>query len=89
MLSETFTLTKAHLGWLLLIGGVLAFVGVFGIDVLNIIRQFGVGGLFSAAAVDYMRSPMGIGPAQRLALSICVGIILVGASLIPLGNKPA
>ena len=31
----------------------------------------------------------GIGPAQRLAMWAAGGIILVGASLLPLGDKPA
>jgi hypothetical protein len=31
----------------------------------------------------------GIGPAQRFAIGAAVGIILVGITLIPLGNRPA
>ncbi len=31
----------------------------------------------------------GIGPAQRLAMLVAGGVILVGVSLLPLGDKPA
>jgi hypothetical protein len=31
----------------------------------------------------------GVGPAQRLALAGCGLLILVGATLLPLGNRPA
>jgi hypothetical protein len=31
----------------------------------------------------------GIGPAQQLALQIGLALLLLGLSLIPLGNKPA
>lgn len=89
MLSENFTLTKSHLGWLLLIGGSLAMVAVFGIDVRNIVAAHGLGGLFSASAIDYMRGPMGIGPAQRLALIVSAGVAVMGLTLIPLGHRPA
>jgi hypothetical protein len=31
----------------------------------------------------------GIGPAQRFAMGAAVGIILVGITLVPLGDRPA
>ena len=31
----------------------------------------------------------GVGPAQRLAMLAAGGVILVGVSLLPLGDKPA
>jgi len=43
MLSNHFTLTKRHLGILLLAGGILAFVAIIGIDVLDIGREGGIG----------------------------------------------
>lgn len=82
-----FTLTKKHLGWILLLGGIFGFFAVFSIDVITIIR--GPNPLFSAETLAYLRSPLGIGPAQRLALAGCVGVALVGVSLIPLGDRPA
>ncbi|MEL7236064.1 MAG: hypothetical protein AAFV33_11970 [Chloroflexota bacterium] len=89
MLSEHFTLTKAHIGWLLLIGCVVGFIGVFSIDLVAIARQSGFASLFTAATIEQLRSPLGIGPAQRLALLTCVAVALLGLTLIPLGSKPA
>jgi hypothetical protein len=43
MLRNDFTLSKKHLGWLLLIGGVLAFVGILSIDILDVGREGGIG----------------------------------------------
>jgi hypothetical protein len=43
MLSTTFTLTKRHLGALLLVGGVAAFVGILAIDLLDVGREGGIG----------------------------------------------
>lgn len=89
MLRDDFTLTKQHLGWLLTTAGALGFAAVFSIDLLAIVRQSGVSGLFSAEAIDYLHSPLGIGPAQRLALAVCIGVTLIGLTLIPLGKRPA
>lgn len=41
--SNHFTLTKRHLGWLLLIGGGLAFIVIIGVDVLDVGREGGIG----------------------------------------------
>lgn len=70
-LSEDFTLSKRHLGVLLLLLGALGFVGILAVDVLDVGREGG------------------IGPAQLMALGLSVGVALVGASLIPLGDDPA
>lgn len=43
MLSNTFTLTKRHLGVLLLVGGVAAFAAILAIDVLDVGREGGIG----------------------------------------------
>jgi hypothetical protein len=43
MLSETFTFTKRHLGWLLVISGVGVFAVVLGIDVFDVGREGGIG----------------------------------------------
>jgi hypothetical protein len=89
MLSETFTLKKSHLGWLLLVGSILSFVAIFSIDLIAIARENGVLSIFSAATVERLRGPLGVGPAQRLALFACLGLAAIGGTLIPLGDKPA
>lgn len=89
MLTSDFTLTKAQLGWLLVAAGALSFVGVISVDVIALVQQGGLGGLFSAETIAYLRSPLGIGPAQRLALGACVAVALIGLTLIPLGERPA
>ncbi|NWF69664.1 MAG: hypothetical protein HXY40_11315 [Chloroflexi bacterium] len=43
MLSHDFTLRKKHLGWLLLVGGVLACIAILSIDVLDVGREGGIG----------------------------------------------
>ncbi len=43
MLSDHFTFTKRHLGLLLLIGGVLGFLGILAIDLLDVGREGGIG----------------------------------------------
>jgi len=89
MFNEDFTLKKKHLGWILLTSGTLAFVGIFSLDLINIVQDSGFGSLFSMTTIDQLRSPMGIGPAQRLALLLALGIAIIGISLIPLGDQPA
>ncbi|HEX2908596.1 MAG TPA: hypothetical protein VHO69_17120 [Phototrophicaceae bacterium] len=71
MFNQNFTFTKRHLGLILLVGGVLGFIGILGIDLLDVGREGG------------------IGPAQQLALGLCVVAALLGLTLIPLGNRPA
>jgi hypothetical protein len=43
MLRNDFTLTKRHIGWLLLLGGAAAFIGILSIDLLDIGREGGIG----------------------------------------------
>lgn len=43
MLSNHFTLTKRHLGWLLVLGGIVGVVGILGIDILDVGREGGIG----------------------------------------------
>ena len=43
MLSNHFTLTKRHLGLLMLVGGVLGFLAVLAIDILDVGREGGIG----------------------------------------------
>lgn len=71
MLNPHYTLTKRVLGLILLVVGVLGFVAILGIDILDVGREGG------------------IGPAQRLALGICILSAIIGVTLIPLGKQPA
>lgn len=71
MLRDDFTFTKRQLGYLLIGLGVIAFLGIIGIDV---IRAGGEGG---------------IGPAQRIALGLAGLLVLLGVSLVPLGDRLA
>lgn len=43
MLREDFTLTKRHIGIILLVGGILGFIGIIGIDIINAGREGGIG----------------------------------------------
>jgi hypothetical protein len=43
MLSDHFTLTKRHLGILLFAAGILAFIAIIGVDVLDVGREGGIG----------------------------------------------
>jgi hypothetical protein len=61
-------------------------------------RQLGIAlialGLIGASAllaVDYLGGGrfVGIGPTQKLALLAAGGVIVLGLSLLPLGDKPA
>lgn len=51
----------------------------------------GVGGAIGLLALDFVGAGQfqGIGPAQRLALLVAGGVMLLGLSLLPLGDKPA
>lgn len=51
----------------------------------------GVGAVVGLFGIDLIGAGQfqGIGPAQRLALLVAGGVILLGASLLPLGDKPA
>ncbi|MBL8160538.1 MAG: hypothetical protein JNJ61_01025 [Anaerolineae bacterium] len=43
MLSNTFTLSKRHLGLIFLFGGGLAFLAIIGVDLLDAGREGGIG----------------------------------------------
>jgi hypothetical protein len=43
MLSKHFTLSKRHLGWLLVIGGAAGFAAILAVDVLDAGREGGIG----------------------------------------------
>lgn len=51
----------------------------------------GLGAIIASLAVDILGAGQfqGIGPAQRLALAGAGLVVLVGISLIPLGDRPA
>ncbi len=64
-------ITKRQLGFLFILLGAGAAVGLFVIDWLGA-GQF-----------------QGIGPAQRRALLLAAAVVLLGLSLLPLGDRPA
>ena len=43
MLSNHYTFTKRHLGMVMLVGGVLAMIGLLAIDIVDVGRQGGIG----------------------------------------------
>lgn len=43
MFRDDFTLTKRHLGILLLLAGVVGFLGILAVDLLDIGREGGIG----------------------------------------------
>lgn len=43
MMKNNFTLTKRHLGLLLLVGGIAGFFGVLAIDIIDVGREGGIG----------------------------------------------
>ena len=68
--SPDFTLTKGHLGVILLGAGLVLFVGMF--------------------VVEAMKSQSdGIGTVQKLGILVGVTSVVVGLTLLPLGNRPA
>jgi hypothetical protein len=64
-------LTKRQLGFLMIVIGLAAALGLLAVDLLGAGQH------------------QGIGPAQRLALGGAGLVVLVGLSLLPLGNRPA
>ncbi len=55
---------------------------------MTAIGALGFAGILSVDLIDAGRQG-GIGPAQSLALLVMAVLIIVGLSLIPLGDKPA
>lgn len=68
--SPDFTLTKRHLGVILLVAGLVLWSGMLLVEALK------------------SRSD-GIGTVQKLGLLVGAAGIIVGLTLIPLGNRPA
>jgi hypothetical protein len=64
-------MTKRQLGYLLILLGGAAALGILAVDIV------GAGNF------------QGIGPAQRQALVAAGFAVLVGLSLVPLGDRPA
>jgi hypothetical protein len=52
---------------------------------------FGILGAIGLLAVDFVGAGdfAGIGPVQRIGLLLCIVAAIIGATLIPLGDKPA
>jgi hypothetical protein len=71
MFSESFTLSKRQLGWLLLAGGVLAFAAIIAIDLVDAGREGGIGpaqqialaAALAAALIGLTLIPLGDRPA--------------------------
>lgn len=49
----------------------------------------GIAGLVGVFAIDAIRSRSDFGPSQQLGLLASIGMLIVGISLLPLGNRPA
>ena len=64
-------MSKRQLGILFIGVGVLAILGMFGMDLVG-------AGQFN-----------GIGPAQQKGMMVSAAVILLGLTLVPLGDKPA
>lgn len=64
-------MSKRQLGILFIAVGVLAIVGMFGMDLVG-------AGQFN-----------GIGPAQQKGMMVSAVVILLGLTLVPLGDRPA
>lgn len=43
MFSNHFTFSKRQIGWLLLGGGLLTFIAIIGVDILDVRREGGIG----------------------------------------------
>jgi hypothetical protein len=71
-LGADFTITKQQLGFLAILVGLLAAIGLLLFDQIGLSDPQG-----------------GFGPSQLLALAGATVFILVGLSLLPLGDSPA
>ena len=49
----------------------------------------GIAGLVGVFAIDMVRNTSDFGPTQLLGLLASVGMVVIGISLSPLGNRPA
>lgn len=71
-LDSNFTLTKRHLGILVIFFGALALISVFLFDAIGLSDPEG-----------------GFGPSQKAGIIFGLLIVLIGVSLIPLGDTLA
>jgi hypothetical protein len=54
------------------------------------LKQSTVLGFIGVFAIDIIRGRQGdFGPSQQFALVSCAGLVMLGLSLIPLGDRPA
>lgn len=70
MLNDNFTLTKRHLGLLMIVGGATLFVATLAVDLVR--DQTG-----------------GFGTLQTLGMLFGAVSVLIGVTLLPLGDRPA
>ena len=73
MFDPDFSLTKRHLGILAVMLGLAALVGVL---------------IYDAIGMGNSDVP-GFGPSQKAALVVAFVTLLVGLTLLPLGDQPA
>lgn len=71
-LDSNFTLTKRHLGILVIFFGALALISVFLFDAIGLSDPEG-----------------GFGPSQKAGVALSIFTILIGITLLPLGDNPA
>jgi hypothetical protein len=53
------------------------------------VMSVGALGFIGLLVIDRIRSSDQFGPTQQLAVVACIGLILLGATLFPLGDRPA
>ncbi len=68
--SDEFTVTKRHLGWLLLVAGLLILAAAVMAEIVN-------------------TETSEFGTVQKLITLVGALSVLVGVTLLPLGNRPA
>lgn len=73
MRDPNFSLTKRHLGILAVIAGLAALIGVL---------------IYDAIGLGNTDVP-GFGPSQKAALVVAMITLIIGLTLIPLGDQPA
>jgi hypothetical protein len=69
-LSDTFTLTKRHLGLILLAAGIVALVGAVAVEIAH-------------------SGPVRFGTVQKLGMLVGAISVVIGLTLLPLGDRPA
>jgi hypothetical protein len=69
-LSDEFTLTKRHLGLILLAAGIVALVGAVAVEIVH-------------------SGPVRFGTVQKLVMLVGAISLVIGLTLLPLGDRPA